>query len=132
MATVLNDWHESAKVADEARYFSHFAPDGVFMGTDATERWTTASFRTWAHPYFARGKAWTFEPTKRHVRLSSSGSVAWFDEELASASYGACRGTGVLERIGGVWKIQHYNLTIPIPNALADEFVAKIRATVAR
>jgi hypothetical protein len=25
---------------NEARYFGHFAPDGVFKGTDDTERWT--------------------------------------------------------------------------------------------
>ena len=124
---VLNDWHDAAKVADEKRYFDHFAPDGVFMGTDATERWTTEAFRVWAHPYFARGKAWTFTPTRRVVQLSASGDVAWFDEDLSSASYGVCRGTGVLQRIAGIWKIQQYNLTIPIPNALADEFVAKIK-----
>ena len=38
VATVLDDWHQAASVADEARYFGHFAPNGIFMGTDATER----------------------------------------------------------------------------------------------
>jgi hypothetical protein len=57
------------------------------------------------------------------------GNVAWFDEVLDSASYGECRGTGVLRREDGVWKIAHYNLTIPIPNDLAKDFVAKIRET---
>lgn len=36
---MLDDWHQAAAVADEARYFGHFAPNGVFMSTDATERW---------------------------------------------------------------------------------------------
>jgi hypothetical protein len=41
---------------------------------------------------------------------------------------GSARGTGVLRRIGGVWKIEQYHLTIPVPNALADEVVKRIRA----
>jgi ketosteroid isomerase-like protein len=126
---VVDDWHEAAAQADEARYFAHAAPDFVFLGTDATERWDLASFRAFAHPYFAKGTAWTFVPQTRHVALSPDGTVAWFDESLSSASYGECRGSGVLRRIGGEWKIAQYNLTIPIPNALAKEFVARIRAT---
>ena len=44
IGAVLDDWHQAASVADEARYFGHFAPNGVFMGTDATERWTAAQY----------------------------------------------------------------------------------------
>jgi ketosteroid isomerase-like protein len=115
----IDGWHKAAADADEARYFACAAPEFVFLGTDAGERWDLASFRTFAHPYFAKGKAWTFVPHDRHVQLSPSGDVAWFDEKLDSASYGDCRGTGVLRKIGSEWKIAHYNLTIPIPNALA-------------
>jgi ketosteroid isomerase-like protein len=125
---VMDDWHKAAADADEARYFGFAAPEFVFLGTDATERWDLASFRAFAHPYFAKGKAWTFLPRDRHVTLSPGGDVAWFDEKLDSASYGECRGSGVLRKIGGSWKIAHYNLTIPIPNELAKEFVARIRA----
>ena len=124
----IDDWHDAAADADETRYFAAMAPEFVFLGTDATERWDVAAFRTFAHPYFAKGKAWTFTPRDRHVILSPRGDVAWFDEKLDSASYGECRGTGVLRRVAGAWKIAHYNLTIPIPNDLADEVVARIRA----
>lgn len=124
---VLDDWHSAAAVADEARYFRHAAPDFVFLGTDASERWDLAAFRAFAHPYFAKGKAWTFTPRERHVDFAPGGDVAWFDEKLDSASYGDTRGSGVLRHIAGEWKIAQYNLTIPIPNELADEVVAKIR-----
>ncbi len=124
---VVDDWHRAASAADEERYFGAMAPEFVFLGTDATERWDLASFRTFAHPYFSKGKGWTFTP--RHRNVIVHGDVAWFDEALDSASYGTCRGTGVLRRIGGAWKLAHYNLTIPIPNDLAKEFVARIRAT---
>jgi ketosteroid isomerase-like protein len=126
---VLDDWHQAAAVADEARYFNAMSADFVFLGTDATERWDLAAFREFAHPYFAKGTAWTFVPRDRHVMFSPSGDVAWFDEKLDSASYGECRGTGVARRVGGMWKVAHYNLTIPIPNDLAKSVVEMIRAT---
>ncbi|MEM9802988.1 MAG: hypothetical protein AAGA20_21875, partial [Planctomycetota bacterium] len=34
-ARVLDDWHEAAAVGDRDRYIGHFAPDAVFLGTDA-------------------------------------------------------------------------------------------------
>jgi hypothetical protein len=73
---VLDDWHDAAARADEARYFAHFAPDGVFLGTDAGERWDVAAFRAFAHPYFAKGTAWTLRPSNRHVAVAACSS-AW-------------------------------------------------------
>ena len=121
----LDAWHKAAAAADEKAYFDAMAPEFIFLGTDATERWDIASFREFAHPYFAKGKAWTFVPRDRHVIVQ--GDVAWFDEKLDSASYGECRGSGVLRRIDGQWKVAHYNLTIPIPNDLAKKVVKMIR-----
>jgi hypothetical protein len=125
---VLDDWHQAASVADEARYFGHFAPNGVFMGTDATERWTVAEFRVWAKPHFDKKKAWSFRAHDRHIEFSADGRTAWFDEALDTPNMGPCRGSGVLVLLGGQWKIAQYNLSIPIPNALADEFVKRIGA----
>ena len=85
---LLDDWHDAAAKADEPRYFSHFAPEGVFLGTDPDERWNVAGFRAYAHPFFAKGKAWTFVPFDRHVVVDAGGQVAWFDERLRSESYG--------------------------------------------
>lgn len=127
MQWVLDDWHDAAAKADENRYFAHAAYDFVFLGTDASERWDLASFRAFAHPYFAKGKAWTFVPRDRNVTVDERNGIAWFDEKLDSASYGECRGTGVLRKAGGEWKIAQYNLTIPIPNDLAKELVERIR-----
>ncbi len=124
---VLDDFHAAASAAEEERYFAHFAPGGVFFGTDASERWTRDQFRAYVHPYFSQGKGWTYHPRNRNVALSRDGETAWFDELLDNAKYGECRGTGVLQHQGGEWKIEQYHLTIPIPNELAGDFVAKIR-----
>jgi uncharacterized protein (TIGR02246 family) len=120
VGAVLDAWHAAAAAADEERYFSFFAPEAVFLGTDASERWDLAAFRAFAHPHFAKGKAWTFRAVERHVAFAASGEVAWFDERLDTASMGECRGSGVLVRRDGAWKIAHYNLTVPIPNAILD------------
>jgi len=124
---VLDDFHAAASEADGERYFSHLTAESVFIGTDATERWTKDAFEAFAEPFFDRGTGWTYVPRDRHVILSADGSLAWFDELLDSESYGECRGTGVLQKLDGDWKIEQYHLTIPIPNSLAKAFIAKIR-----
>lgn len=128
VATVLDDWHLAAAQADEARYFSHLAESAVFLGTDATERWPKAAFQVWAHPYFQRGKAWSFEATRRAITLSKDGRTAWFDEDLDTPNMGPARGSGVLTRDTNRWRIQQYNLSVPIPNALLDAVKGQIEA----
>jgi ketosteroid isomerase-like protein len=125
---VLDDWHRAAAEANEARYFGHFTSDAVFLGTDATERWTRDEFRAWARPYFARGKAWTFTSTRRSVSLARDGNTAWFDEDLATQNMGPCRGSGVLVNEGGDWRIAQYNLSVPIPNEALGEVKKLIEA----
>jgi ketosteroid isomerase-like protein len=127
VSAILDAFHAAAAKADEAAYFGLLAPNAVFIGTDATERWDKETFRGFVHPYFAKGQGWTYTPRDRHVDFSQDGRVAWFDELLDSAKYGECRGTGVLEKGEGGWKITQYHLTIPMPNDLAEDFVARIR-----
>ncbi len=126
IAGVLDGWHAAAASADEEKYFSYFTADAVFLGTDATERWTRDEFRKWAHPHFAKGKAWSFRATSRWITLSPDRTVAWFDEALDTPNLGPCRGSGVLVATPSGWRIAQYNLSIPIPNDLADEFRKRI------
>lgn len=127
VSRVLDDWHDAAANADEERYFSHFAEGGVFMGTDATERWTVPQFRAYAHPHFAKGKAWSFRSTRRDVTVR--GDVAWFDEDLATPNLGPARGSGVLIWDTERWKIAHYNLSVTIPNERMKDVRALLEAT---
>lgn len=123
----LDTLHRAASEADGATYFALFHPAGVFLGTDATERWTVEAFRAYAEPFFSQGHGWTYTLLERHVSLSPDGNVAWFDERLMNASLGETRGSGVLLRQDGSWKIAQYNLAIPIPNALAGDVARRIR-----
>ncbi len=114
VAAALDDFHDAAARADEARYFGHFAPGGVFLGTDATERWDDQAFRAYAHPHFAKGKAWSFRGVHRRIVLR--GDTAWFEEDLETQNLGPARGSGVLVYSGGRWLIEQYVLSITVPN----------------
>lgn len=129
---VLDALHDAAARAEEERYFALFAPDAVFLGTDATERWSLDEFRAYAHPIFSQGRGWTYHVERRFVGLGPEGRTAWFDETLTNAKLGLCRGTGALVRADdGAWRIVQYHLTIPVPNELAEEVVKMIRAAAA-
>jgi len=124
---MLDDWHAAASLADGPRYFGHFSEDAVFMGTDVTERWDLGSFKAYAEPHFSQGNGWTYTAVKHNITFDSSGGVAWFDELLESEKYGDVRGTGVLVKRQGEWKIAHYNMSFPLPNELTKSVVEQIR-----
>lgn len=128
ISTVLDAFHRAAARADGPAYFGLFAPGGVFIGTDASERWSVAEFRAYAQPFFSKGQGWTYTPRSRSVVLGPDGRIAWFDELLDSQSYGTSRGTGVLVRRPEGWRIAQYALSFPIPNELGKELTGRIRA----
>lgn len=119
--SALDSWHQAASRADLNAYIDEgMSEGGVFLGTDATERWNRTAFRKYAEPHFSKKKGWTLQSTKRYVSLSKDGNTAWFDEDLQSKELGPCRGSGVLVKQSGKWKIAQYNLSYPIPNEKFD------------
>ncbi|GMQ82735.1 MAG: nuclear transport factor 2 family protein [Rhodothermia bacterium] len=123
----LDELHRLASEANYDQYFALYRDDAVFLGTDVTERWPIAEFREYAKSRFDAGLGWTYHMTSRHIYVSDSGTTAWFDELLENETLGTTRGSGVLVKEKDEWKISQYNLTIPVPNQLAREFVARIR-----
>jgi hypothetical protein len=128
--TLLDNFNAAAARADGPAYFGSFTPNAVFVGTDASERWTLPQFRAFAEPYFSQGKGWTYTPTSRTITFADieCRCVAWFEENLDSASYGTTRGAGMVVKGPDGWKIGQYVLTIPIPNDIAKDVVADIKA----
>lgn len=122
--TLLNNWHKAAEEADFKLYFSYFSEDARFIGTDASENWTIPEFKSYAKASFQEAPAWKFTPVQRNLEISKEGNLAWFDELLTSSHLGICRGSGVLVLENESWKIQHYVLSMIIPNELARD-VAK-------
>ena len=127
IAALLDAWHRAAANADSSAYFGALVPDSaVFIGTDDTERWTTEAFRTWSRPHFQNGKGWTFRPKDRKIGLNAQ--TAWVDERLDSPHMGACRGTAVLRKINGEWKIALYSLSFSVPNPRADAVMEALKS----
>ncbi|MBL8679213.1 MAG: nuclear transport factor 2 family protein [Myxococcales bacterium] len=116
---VLDDWHAAAAASDLERYMRHISDQGVFLGTDATERWTKDQFRAYATRPFSERRGWSMRSTRRAVMVR--GDVAFFDEDLDAVNLGAARGSGVLVRDGGRWQIAQYNLAITVPNERFEE-----------
>ena len=120
--TLLDEWHKAAADADFEAYFSKMTEDGVFIGTDATENWQNEAFRAFSKPYFDKGKAWSFTSVERNIYVGDTGKTAWFDE-LLDTQMKLCRGSGVLKKENGQWKIAHYVLSIAVPNENVEELI---------
>ncbi len=119
---VLDDLNTFAANADFNNYFDLFADESTFIGTDATEVWDKKQFMDYSKPHFDKGKAWSFNSLKRNITFSKDGMYAWFDEIL-DTQMKVCRGSGVLERVGGKWKIKQYVLSMTVPNEVSDQVI---------
>lgn len=113
--TALENWHKAAANADFDTYFGLMTLDSYFLGTDASENWQRKDFKAFSKPFFDRGSAWSFSTLERNIFTKSRENVAWFDE-LLDTQMGICRGSGVIKKINGDWKIAHYVLSIAVPN----------------
>ncbi|MGX9460537.1 nuclear transport factor 2 family protein [Shewanella sp. A14] len=120
VSALLNQLHESAAVADWATYFKLYHPQAVFIGTDASERWSMVEFERYAKPT----KGWRYEVKSRH--LLQIDDTILFDEQLYSPAYGVSRGTGALVQTESGWKIAQYHLSFPIPNDKAKRITSLI------
>ncbi|WP_394973980.1 nuclear transport factor 2 family protein [uncultured Croceitalea sp.] len=121
--SVLDAWHNAAAEADFDAYFDKMTQNGVFLGTDATENWQNQEFRNYSKPFFDGGKAWSFSAVERNIYLNEEKNFAWFDE-LLDTQMELCRGSGVLQKVNGEWKIAHYVLSIAVPNENVSALVA--------
>ena len=118
--SMLDKWHAAAAQSNFNDYFNLLTSSAVFIGTDATENWTKDQFMTYAKPYFDLKKGWKFTTLQRHIYLTQNGQHAWFDE-LLSTQMKLCRGSGFLVKTKIGWRIQHYVLSMTIPNTNVTE-----------
>lgn len=119
---MMDAWHHAAATADENVFFGSMTADGIYIGTDATERWYRDELREWSMKYFERESAWSFTPIERKVYLQEGATIAWFDETLETWM-GVCRSSGVVTLTEEGWKIKHYHLSVTVPNDLIKPFI---------
>jgi hypothetical protein len=123
--TFVDEWHDDAAHARPA-YFDKMAKDGVFIGTDKTELWHRDAFKAWAKKYFDRKSAWAFKATKRNVYFSADKKFIWFDE-LLDTQMGVCQASGVIRKTATSFEIEHYQLSMAVPNELASQVTKSIK-----
>lgn len=124
ISTMLDAFNVAAAKADYTGYFNFFADESTFIGTDATEIWNKKEFMVWAKPHFSKKKTWNFKALKRNIYFSKDGKLAWFDE-LLDTQMKICRGSGVVEKINGSWKVKQYVLSVTVPNEVVDKVVVE-------
>ena len=122
----VDEWHQDAAHARPA-FFDKIAADGIYIGTDKTERWTREAFREWAKPAFARPTAWAFTPLHRNIRFTPDRQLIWFDEQVCS-SMGILQATGVVRPTPASFEIVHYQLSIAVPNDVIPQVTGAIKA----
>ena len=124
---VLDKLHKYASEANGKKYFELFNEQAVFHGTDLNERWSIDEFKKYAQNRFDTGTGWTYTSLERNIFINSSNTTAWFDEIVINEKYGKFRGTGVLSKVDGMWKIDQYNLLFPIPNDLLLKYTKEVK-----
>ncbi len=119
---VLDDFHDAAAQADSERYLSYFTENAVFLGTDESEHWPLVpDFTEYVRRGFAAG-GWSYYSVNKNIDFSRDGTVAWFDEiSISNSNGGHFRGSGVLEKINGEWKISQYVLSFLVYNEIWEE-----------
>lgn len=119
---LVDNWHLAAANADFEEYFGVTTDQFVFLGTAPGERWSKKEFAEFCRPYFDQGEAWDFKSSNRMWSFSHNGKIAWFDEDL-DTWMGGCRGSGILIKRRGEWKLTNYNLTVLIENEKIQPFI---------
>lgn len=121
----VDSWHDDAANARMA-YFDKMAKDSVYIGTDKTELWHKDEFKVWAKKYFDRKSAWTFKTIRRNVYSTADKHIIWFDE-LLDTTMGVCQASGVIHRTPTGFEIEHYQLSIAVPNDVSKSVTQTIK-----
>ncbi|MBL7856962.1 MAG: nuclear transport factor 2 family protein [Cyclobacteriaceae bacterium] len=124
----IDNWHLAAARADATIFFESLAENSVYIGTDASERWTKTEFLAFAKPYFDKGKAWDFKPYDRDLHVTKDAKTAWFSE-LLTTWMGVCRGSGILIKTKSGWRIEQYHLSVTVPNEIINNFIALVKVS---
>jgi hypothetical protein len=116
---LLNGLHRAAAESDTQDYFARYTEEAVFLGTDASERWSIAEFKAYAAKPFSEGRGWRYDVVSRHLVPTGNPGIYGFDEVLSNEKLGLCRGSGLVVFDGTRWRVAQYVLSMLIPNAIA-------------
>lgn len=120
--SLMDQWHLAAATANDSVFFGSMTEDGIYLGTDISERWLSGELKEWSKAFFVKESAWSFTPSNRTIYFDKSREMAWFEEDLATWM-GPCKGSGVLEKTTLGWRIKHYHLAVAVANEDMDQYL---------
>jgi hypothetical protein len=117
---ILETHLKAAAIKEPDAFFTLFTPDATFIGTDDTEQWTRAEL---ADKLFNSPSGWDMtECLERHIYPAPNmPEVVAFFEVLKHKKLGIVRGSGVVIKHYGAWKILQYVLSFSVPNGIAKQ-----------
>ncbi|MBK9017797.1 MAG: nuclear transport factor 2 family protein [Saprospiraceae bacterium] len=83
---LMDAWHHAAAVADEDTFFGSMTPDGIYLGTDASERWLRDEMKEWSKSILRRkahGRSrhttvrFIFQPTAKWRGSRNCWTLGW-------------------------------------------------------
>ena len=90
---------QAAAEAKGNEFFDCLDPDGVFFGTDESERFSLAELKATFGPYFDQGIGWKRVVLERQVYVGPNNEIGWF-EEKSRRERAPLRTTGVVRKNG--------------------------------
>ena len=111
----LQNWHKAIAQQDSTAVFEVLDDSFYYFGTDSFENWNKKAFEAFSLPLFRKGKSWNFKPTHCTLIWNADSTQVWAFEMLETWM-GPCRGTSSWIWKNADWKLQHYHLSMCIPN----------------
>lgn len=117
---LLNRHHEAAAVKNIEALQDVFSEGALFVGTDDTEKWTRNQL---LDALEKTESGWDMTDCHhRHVyAVPEMLGVATFFETMRHTKYGLLRGSGMVFKELGTWRISLYVLSFSVPNHVVDK-----------
>ncbi len=125
---LLVRYRRAAAEANAEEFFGCLDPDGIFFGTDETERFTLSTLKSTFGPYFEKGIGWKREVLERQVYVGPNNQMGWFEEKSKREGM-PMRTTGVVRNTDNGWKIIQYNTSFSIPNEIIPQLTELVLKT---
>ena len=116
VAAALEELYRAGAEADLEGYLDRLSEDAVMLGTDVHGRFTRSDIREWLEPYFAAGQRIGSRLLVLRVTEAVDGRFAWFDSLSEKPELCLLRGSGLMRREEGKWRVVHHDLAFLIPN----------------
>ena len=120
IVALLEAHHTAAARKDVQALKNCFAPQGQFIGTDDSEKWSRDEY---VLQLLNSKSGWDMTNCLKQrliYAVPRSPNTAVFFEVVRHAKYGVMRGSGIVIKKRNKWRIAQYILSFSVPNHVVD------------